>query len=123
MPTTPTTPQGASLAPPSSSSPPSQESSGRNELTVPGSSGGGGGDGASSARASIISESTAPPSELVCLPSLVLKARHLHVHVYVTGSALFMVEIFNLIVAVREQNMRNYGLQIKSSVYWTLNPD
>ena len=91
-PTTPTTPQGASLAPPSSSSPPSQESSGRNELTVPGSSGGGGSDGASSARASIISESTAPPSELVYLPPLVLKARHLRVRV--TCSALCVDEFF-----------------------------
>ena len=68
-PTTPTTPQGPGvpLATPSSSGPPSQESSSGNELTVPGASGSGrgGSGGAASARASIISESAAPPSELV----------------------------------------------------------
>ena len=54
--------QGASLAPPSSSSPPLRENSGRNEPTAAGS---GGNSGASSARASIVSESVAPPSKFV----------------------------------------------------------
>ena len=54
--------QGASLAPSSSSSPPLRENSGRNEPTAAGS---GGNSGASSARASIVSESVAPPSKFV----------------------------------------------------------
>ena len=43
-----------------------------------GSGGSGGSDGASSARASIISESAAPPSELAYLTLVLLKAGHLH---------------------------------------------
>ena len=81
-PTTPTTTQGASLAPPSSSTPPSRESSRGNDLSVRGAGGSGGNDGTSSARSSIISESAAPPSECVYLPPLVLMAGDLHVYMY-----------------------------------------
>jgi hypothetical protein len=78
-PTTPTTPQGAPLAPPTLSGPPPQDSSSGNELTVPGASGSGrGGDGAASARASIISESTAPPSEFAYI-FIFLNSIQLHV--------------------------------------------
>ena len=63
------TTQGASLAPPSSSSPPLRENSDRNEPTAVGS---GGNSGASSARASIVSESVAPPSKFVYVTLVVL---------------------------------------------------